>query len=318
MFSTDVAARGIDIPDVHWIVQLAAPKDPAFFVHRIGRTARAGRQGGALLFLTEKEDAYVELLRGRGVPLVQQFSDYSSDVNATLASSDVSNASKDQPDILSIMKDMASHDRALLEKGTQAFISFLRAYQENLCPFIFQLNELSIGSVARSYALLRLPRIPETREGPNKRPIDFVGSGIDTSTIPYKQLEREQARQRRLLQERVDAQSNNTNKKAKNNGEKKEEEEQRASKIDSRQDNVEEETKRKRKKKQSYSQKLREEWDELAAEEAAFRKFKKGKLSKDSYDKCLLSETLPSAHDIRDGCLEQEDYEDDGSSNDSD
>ena len=43
MFTTDVAARGIDIPDVDWIVQLTAPKDPAFFVHRIGRTARAGR-----------------------------------------------------------------------------------------------------------------------------------------------------------------------------------------------------------------------------------------------------------------------------------
>jgi superfamily II DNA/RNA helicase len=51
MFSTDVAARGLDLPDVDWIVQLAAPKDPAFFVHRVGRTARAGRKGGALLFI---------------------------------------------------------------------------------------------------------------------------------------------------------------------------------------------------------------------------------------------------------------------------
>jgi ATP-dependent RNA helicase DDX55/SPB4 len=42
LFCTDVAARGVDIPDVDWIVQMAAPKDPAFFIHRIGRTARAG------------------------------------------------------------------------------------------------------------------------------------------------------------------------------------------------------------------------------------------------------------------------------------
>ncbi len=55
MFSTDVAARGVDIPDVDWIVQLAAPKDPAFFVHRVGRTARAGRNGGAMLFVTAEE-----------------------------------------------------------------------------------------------------------------------------------------------------------------------------------------------------------------------------------------------------------------------
>lgn len=59
MFSTDVAARGVDIPDVDWIVQLAAPKDPAFFVHRVGRTARAGRTGGALLFVTAEEQVYL-------------------------------------------------------------------------------------------------------------------------------------------------------------------------------------------------------------------------------------------------------------------
>lgn len=55
MFSTDVAARGVDIPDVDWIVQLAAPRDPAFFVHRVGRTARAGKLGGALLFVSAEE-----------------------------------------------------------------------------------------------------------------------------------------------------------------------------------------------------------------------------------------------------------------------
>lgn len=55
LFCTDVAARGVDIPDVEWIVQLAAPKDPAFFVHRVGRTARAGKAGGALLFVTAEE-----------------------------------------------------------------------------------------------------------------------------------------------------------------------------------------------------------------------------------------------------------------------
>jgi ATP-dependent RNA helicase DDX55/SPB4 len=50
MISTDVAARGIDIPDVDWIVQLTAPKDPSFFVHRVGRTARAGKIGLQLFY----------------------------------------------------------------------------------------------------------------------------------------------------------------------------------------------------------------------------------------------------------------------------
>ena len=34
LFCTDVAARGIDLPDVDWIVQYDPPKDPSFFVHR--------------------------------------------------------------------------------------------------------------------------------------------------------------------------------------------------------------------------------------------------------------------------------------------
>lgn len=42
---TDVAARGIDIPDVAWIVQFDPPQDPSYFVHRVGRTARAGKKG---------------------------------------------------------------------------------------------------------------------------------------------------------------------------------------------------------------------------------------------------------------------------------
>ena len=44
LFCTDVAARGLDIPDVHWIVQHDAPQDPAAFVHRVGRTARMGER----------------------------------------------------------------------------------------------------------------------------------------------------------------------------------------------------------------------------------------------------------------------------------
>lgn len=46
--------------------------DPSFFVHRVGRTARAGRSGGALMFITEEERSYVTFLFGRGVPLIEK------------------------------------------------------------------------------------------------------------------------------------------------------------------------------------------------------------------------------------------------------
>ena len=69
LFCTDVAARGLDVSNIDWVVQVDAPQDPSQFVHRVGRAARAGRKGSSLLFLTEKEEAYVDLLSNRKVPL---------------------------------------------------------------------------------------------------------------------------------------------------------------------------------------------------------------------------------------------------------
>ena len=72
LLCTDVAARGIDVPDVDWIVQFDPPKDPAFFIHRVGRTARAGRSGASLVFLLPKEKDYVALLGLKKVPIAQR------------------------------------------------------------------------------------------------------------------------------------------------------------------------------------------------------------------------------------------------------
>ena len=69
LLCTDIAARGLDVPDVDWIVQFDAPQEPAAFVHRVGRAGRAGRQGASLVLLDPKEDAYVEFLSLRKVPL---------------------------------------------------------------------------------------------------------------------------------------------------------------------------------------------------------------------------------------------------------
>ena len=69
LIATDVTARGIDIPDVAWIFQFDPPQDSDQFIHRIGRTARAGNSGNSLILLTEKEKEYVDFLKGRSVEL---------------------------------------------------------------------------------------------------------------------------------------------------------------------------------------------------------------------------------------------------------
>ena len=64
LLCTDVAARGLDIPDVDWIVQFDPPDDPKEYIHRVGRTARGqGGKGHALLILRPEELGFLRYLK---------------------------------------------------------------------------------------------------------------------------------------------------------------------------------------------------------------------------------------------------------------
>lgn len=69
LLCTDVAARGLDIPKVDWIIQFDPPDDPRDYIHRVGRTARAGKEGKSLLFLLPSELGFLRFLKVAKVPL---------------------------------------------------------------------------------------------------------------------------------------------------------------------------------------------------------------------------------------------------------
>ena len=74
LVATDVLARGIDVPDVDHVINFDLPDMPEDYVHRIGRTGRAGEQGYAISFVTRESRrtlAEIEKLIGKEIPLME-------------------------------------------------------------------------------------------------------------------------------------------------------------------------------------------------------------------------------------------------------
>lgn len=68
---TDLAARGLDIEDLNWIINYDMPQAPAQYLHRIGRTARTGRKGLVIDLVTPSDAAMIQKLRDRRVRKTQ-------------------------------------------------------------------------------------------------------------------------------------------------------------------------------------------------------------------------------------------------------
>lgn len=71
LFASDVAARGLDYPDVSLVVQVGAPESRECYTHRLGRTARAGKSGEGLLVLSHIEKLWLEGVL-HGLPLNEE------------------------------------------------------------------------------------------------------------------------------------------------------------------------------------------------------------------------------------------------------
>ena len=169
LLCTDVAARGLDLPNVDWILQYDPPCDTTDYVHRIGRTARRGQAGCALLFLLPSEAAYIPLL-GTHKLLPEALSLQSMFLEASKqipGAAKFKNTDEMTAVILQRRAERVVHDnRWLLSAARQTFRSFVRAYATHSADTkaIFKVQSLHLGHVAKSFGLRESPKALRSAE----------------------------------------------------------------------------------------------------------------------------------------------------------
>nr|CAD7263732.1 unnamed protein product [Timema shepardi] len=175
---TDVMARGVDIPEVHWVVQYDPPSSAAAFVHRCGRTARIGHDGSALVMLLPSEDAYIDFLRRNQKVELENLP-----------------APSPVPGVLEKVRRLQLRDRAVADKAARAYVSYIQAYNKHECNLILRLKDLDLGRLATGFCLLRLPKMPELK---GRDTSSFQPAQVDFNDITYKDTQKEASRVNKL------------------------------------------------------------------------------------------------------------------------
>uniref|UniRef100_A0A8C9A219 ATP-dependent RNA helicase n=1 Tax=Prolemur simus TaxID=1328070 RepID=A0A8C9A219_PROSS len=170
---SDVAARGLDLPQVTWIVQYNAPCSPAEYIHRIGRTARIGCHGSSLLILAPSEAEYVNSLASHKINVSEIKME---DILSVLTRSDCFKGRqwrnqkshavgpqeiRERATILqTIFEDYVHSSEKRVSWAKKALQSFIRAYATypRELKHIFHVRSLHLGHVAKSFGLRDAPQ----------------------------------------------------------------------------------------------------------------------------------------------------------------
>lgn len=143
LFATDVASRGLDFPDVEWVIQLDCPDDVGTYVHRVGRTARFRSHGRAMLLLREgKEETFLEKLKRKKLEL------HRTKINQSRVTSI-------QPKIAAAV----ASSQELRKLAQRAFLFYVKSVFLQHDKDVFDVKEFDFGLLAKSYGLSVTPNI---------------------------------------------------------------------------------------------------------------------------------------------------------------
>ncbi|KAI0182154.1 ATP-dependent RNA helicase HAS1 [Hypoxylon sp. FL1284] len=146
LLCTDVAARGLDIPAVDYIVQFDPPDDPRDYIHRVGRTARgANSKGRSLLFLQPHELGFLSHLKEARVPVLEfEF------------------PAKKILNVSSQLEKLISQNYYLNQSAKDGYRSYLHAYASHSLRTVFDIHKLDLAKVAKSFGFPAPPRVDIT------------------------------------------------------------------------------------------------------------------------------------------------------------
>uniref|UniRef100_A0A8C5WKQ5 ATP-dependent RNA helicase n=1 Tax=Leptobrachium leishanense TaxID=445787 RepID=A0A8C5WKQ5_9ANUR len=197
LLCTDVAARGLDLPQVTWIVQYNAPVSAADYIHRVGRTARLGAQGSSLLVLIPSEAEYIQTLAGHKISVSEmKMEDVLSGllmedflkikrVENKKAESSGPQAMRERATVLQTKFEdyvHASPDTALwAKKALQSYIRSYATYPKSM-KHIFHVRSLHLGHVAKSFGL---------RDAPHNLSQQLTGSLKKQGKVKQKRSDRQ-------------------------------------------------------------------------------------------------------------------------------
>jgi len=188
LLTTDLAARGLDIPQVDLVIQIDPPSDPKVFLHRCGRAGRAGRKGLSVIFLQPgREEDYIPFLEVRKTPI------------SLLKRPEISVTDEDAKLVTSKMRKEVLADRALYDKGQRAFVSWVKAYSKHQASSIFRVADLDWTELGNAWGLVRLPKMPELKKWEGDK---TLGVKINMAEYAYKDKAREKARRVAMEEEK--------------------------------------------------------------------------------------------------------------------
>lgn len=179
LLTTDVAARGLDFPQVDLVVQIDPPSDPKSFLHRCGRAGRAGRRGLSVIFLQPTEEDYIPFLDVRKTPITP------------LTHPEISTTDTEARDTAEKIRAEVKKDRALHDKAQKAFVSWVRSYSKHTASSIFRTTDLDWEDLGLGWGLLRLPKMPELKRFRGDK---FLGVDLDWDAYAYAKKDREKQR----------------------------------------------------------------------------------------------------------------------------